>query len=210
MSSSFFFSQPTTLFSSRQHTPTHWINSIELFIAQSHDRKHIVLYLLGLVACSACIVASFWVEAAVQALWMNWVSARGWEMALIPLWCHSRDKEKRGSIMRPPIHSSVSLSPRRAHPWFSCPVMGSYYRPVTYTPPPHPHTQSPLTHPGCSHAIFPSTTLPCSALSVPTPIDFGPSCKIPISHPRSGAQGKKAANLVHVCVCVFICVSLTA
>lgn len=30
-----------------------------LFIAQSHDTKHIVPYLLGLVACSAYIIASF-------------------------------------------------------------------------------------------------------------------------------------------------------
>lgn len=145
---------------SHQHTPTHWINSIGLFIAQSHDRKHIVPYLLGLVACSACIIASFWAEAAVQPLWMKWVSARGWEMALIPLWCHSRDKEKRGSFMRT-SHSSFCLSPslRCAHPRFSCPVMDSNYRPVVTHPP--PPTQSPLTHSRCSLAIFPSP--PCPA-----------------------------------------------
>lgn len=90
------------------NTLTLKINTMVLFIVPSHDRKHIVSHLLGLVACSACIIASCWVEAAVQALWMNWVSARGWEMALIPLWCHSRDEGKRGSFMRPPIHSSAS------------------------------------------------------------------------------------------------------
>ncbi len=151
-------SQPT-LFSFHQHTPTHWMNSIGLFIAQSHDRKHIVPYLLGLVACSACIIASFWVEAAVQALWMNWVSARGWKMALIPLWCHSRDKEKRGSFMRPPIHSSVFLPLRCAQPQFSCPVMGSYYRLVTHPPTP------PLSHPSPTRdaPLLSSPALSCPA-----------------------------------------------
>lgn len=71
---SFLIPQPT-LFSSQQHTPTHWINSIGLFLALWHDRKHIVPYLLGLVACSACVVASFCVEAAVQAF-MNELSLR--------------------------------------------------------------------------------------------------------------------------------------
>lgn len=151
------------------HTNTHpLINSIGIFIAQSRDRKHIVPYLLGLVACSAWIIASFWVEAAVQALWMNWVSARGWEMALIPLWCHSRDKEKRGSFMKPPIHLSVSslspCPPPPPPPYFSCPVMGSYYRLVTH---PRPQLKSPLTHPRCSLAIFPNPVLPCPAVPVP-------------------------------------------
>lgn len=66
---------------------------------------------------------------------------------------------------------------------------------------------SPLTHPGCSLAIFPSPALPCPA----QPCLFQPhrlwpqSQKFPISRPRSCAQAKKAANLVHVYVCINVC-----
>lgn len=161
------------------------MNSIGLFIAQSHDRKHIVPYLLGLVACSACIIASFWVEAAVQALWMNWISARGWEMALIPLWCHSRDKEKRGSFMKPPIQLFVSFfvpTPASLVLWWA-----HITKWVTHPP---PSTQSPLTHPRCSLCYLPRPALPSRAFS--SPIDFGPGRKNPNFTPtlwRAGEDG---------------------
>lgn len=150
-----------------------------LFIAQSHDTKHIVPYLLGLVACSACIIASFWVEAAAQALWMNWVSTRGWKMALIPPWSHSRD-EKRGSFIRPPIHLwasfSLPLCPPcfPSHPDFCFTVMGSYYKTVTHLP--TPFTQPPLTHIRCSLGYH-SHALPIAAFS--GSIDFGPNGENP-------------------------------
>lgn len=171
------------------------MNSIGLFIAQSHDRKHIVPYLLGLVACSACIIASFWVEAAVQALWMNQVSARGWEMAPIPLWCHSRDKEKRGSFMRPPIHLYVFLSlSASAHPsslvlWWA--HITGWCPPSPTSPTPTQSTHSPLTHPRHSLVIFPR---PCPALPSPvcsSPIDFGPSRKNSQFHAHALAHRRR-------------------
>lgn len=142
-----------------------------------------------------------------RLLWMNWVSARGYEMALIPLWCHSRDKEKRESFMRPPIHPSVSLSLALSAVPTPAPLVLSWVH-ITGWWLILPPTQSPLTHPRCSLAIVPSPALPCPALLVPAPWTLAPVAKIPISRPRSGAQAKKAANLVHVCVCVFICVSV--
>lgn len=203
---SFFFRRRRSL---DQRTPVH---TVGLFIARSYDRKHIVPYFSGLVACSVCVVASFCVEAAVQALWMNRVSARGWEMALILLWCHSRNREKRmGALWDLPfILPSLLLPPLCPPPRFSCSVTGSYYRLVTHTTAPS-STQSPLTHPKYSFAISPCPALPSPALPVPGPQTLAPFVKIPISRPRSGAQAKKAANLVHVCVylCVYICVSLT-
>lgn len=66
--------------------------------------------IFGLVASAACIIASFCVKATVQALWMKQIYTRGWEMALIPLWCHSRNWEKRERTMSLHIHFSVSCS----------------------------------------------------------------------------------------------------
>lgn len=161
------------------------INPIGLFIAHSHDRRHIVPYLLGLVACSACIIASFRAEAAVQALWMNWLSARGWKMALIPLWCHATDKEKRGSFMKPPIH------------WFAS---FSLFSPSAHSPQ--------LSHPSPTQDAPLLSSLTPSCLAHPCrfqPKNLALAAKIPISHPRSAAQAKMAANLVlYVCMCVYV------
>lgn len=126
-----FFSFPHT-----KHTPTLWINTIGLFIAQSHDRKHIVPYLLGLVACSACIIASFWVEAAAQPLWMNESppEAGRWHWSHCDVTPETRSKE--GALWDLPFIGLCLSLPLCAQPLFSCPVMGSYFRLVTHPPAP--------------------------------------------------------------------------
>lgn len=97
--------------------------------------------------------------------------------------------------MRPP-HSFSCRSAAVPTPGFSCPVMGSYYRPVTHSAaPPFPPRYPSATHPGPSPALV----LPCPAPSLPTPWTLAPAAKI--SHPRSGAQAKKAANS---CSCVYM------
>lgn len=124
--------------------------------------------------------------------------------------------KKRGSFMRPPIHSPLSLSLISISwptPGFSSPVMGSNYRPVT-----HPSTNHPSSLPPCLHyhpsphptglASFPivptAPVLPCFS-----PMLSGPSRrqkKIPISHPRSGEHGRRRQLIQLMCVCVFTCV----
>lgn len=111
-----------------------------------------------------------------RLLWMNWVSARGLEMALIPLWCHSGDKEKRGSFMRPPVHSSVLSHCASPPVLYFCD--GFILQPAGYLSPHHPHPQpvrqlSPTRD--AFLADFPCPALPCPALLVPAPVDSGPS-----------------------------------
>lgn len=112
--------------------------------------------------------------------------------------------------MRPPIQSSVSLSPSLS-PLCPPPVLLSCDGLIlqaggdssTTPPTPHTHTHTPLTHPGCSFTICPQ---PCPAL----PCLFQPRGLWPQSqksqfHAHALAHTrKKAANLVHVCVRVFI------
>lgn len=121
-----------------------------------------------------------------RLLWMNWVSARGWEMALIPLWCHSRDNEKRGSFMRPPIHSSVflSCSLRCAH----SPLLLSCDGFILQAGDSSPHSAHPPEMLPC-YLPQPYPALPSPACSSPT--DFGPSHKNPNFTPtlwRTGGE----------------------
>lgn len=184
----------STYFPFHQHTPTLWIKSIKLFIAPSHDRRHIVPYLLGLVACSSCIIASYWVEAAVQSLWMNWVSARGWEMALIPLWCHSRDKE-----LYETSHSFVCLFLSLSVPTPGSLVLWWVHITVWWLIPQ-------LSHPSPSYDPPLLSSLARPGPAPPFLQTWALATKIPISRPRSGAQAKNTANLVHMCV--YVCVYL--
>lgn len=93
---------------------------------------------------------------------------------------------------------------RRAHPCFSCPVMGSCYRLLIHTPAALSPTPTPT--PTLPDPPWLSSR-PCPALPVPAPQTLAPLTKIPISRPCSGAQAQKAANLVHVCahLCLYVC-----
>lgn len=84
-------------------TCTDWVNYKAIY-SPSHYKRHIVPHLWSLVACSAPIVASSWVEAAVPALWMKRSlpeAGDGIDPTVM--------SDTRRSV-RPPIHCCVSVS----------------------------------------------------------------------------------------------------
>lgn len=172
----FFFFTADWLFPDT-NTHTHSLDKLyRLFIAQSHDRKHIVSYLLGLVACSACIVASFCVEAAVQAF-MNELSLRqrpgdGIDPTVMSLQRQGEERE-----LYETSHSFVCPLPLCQPP----PVLyfcdGFILQQAGCLPlQPHPHPQG-NSHPPEMLPSLTSLALPCPALLAPAPVDSGPSRK---------------------------------
>lgn len=126
--------------------------------------KHSVLYfLVGWPALCEWLHHSLWRQQPRIYEWADSPPEAG-------RWQWSRDdvtlkmERREGSALRPPIHSSLTLSHSVycAHPTY--PVMGSCYRRVTYNP----------QH---SAAIFPSPTLASHAWS--SPADCGLSHRNP-------------------------------
>lgn len=140
------------------------MNSTGLFIAPLYDRKHIVPYFLGLVACSACIIASLCGSSSLG--FMNEASLRqrlgdGTDPAVMSPQKQGEEREHDETS-----HSFFCCSLALpgllhcAHPCSASPVMGSCYRLVIHTPSALSPTPTP-TLPGSSLVIFPGPALPC-------------------------------------------------
>lgn len=140
------------------------------------------------------MVASFCVEAAAQDLWMSRLSARGWEMAVIPWWCHSRNGE-RSREQDETSHSFISHS-----------------FPLSLLCPPHLSCdglmlQASDLYPRLSAAIFPSPALPQPAMLDPAPRTLDPVTEIPISCSCSSTQRAMLIYLMGISMCGFFSAS---
>lgn len=180
----FFYSQ-SDLASSHQHTPTHKLQAYLQLNRMIESILSLICWVWLPALLYHCIIRS----RGSSPGFMNELTLRqrlgdGTDPTVMS--CHRQGEERE---LYETSHSLVSLSLSRSFFFF--------------LPTPHP-TQSPITHPRCFLAIFPSPVPPCPSVPIPAQQTLALAVKIPISHPRSGAQAKTATNLVCICIYVFM------